>query len=91
MTEDQKLKYRLRTDLNNAMRARDEVRKSTLRIFRIDVNDHDFGTLILYLAHYSIGRSERKTQMGVYDASQIGTFQSILEKIEVLRQPIWQR
>ena len=32
MTEDQKLKARLRTDLNAAMRARDEVRKSTLRM-----------------------------------------------------------
>ena len=32
MTEHQKLKARLRTDLNAAMRARDEVRKSTLRM-----------------------------------------------------------
>ena len=32
MTEDQNLKARLRTDLNAAMRARDEVRKSTLRM-----------------------------------------------------------
>jgi len=32
VTEDQKLKARLRTDLNDAMRARDEVRKSTLRM-----------------------------------------------------------
>ena len=32
MTDDQKLKARLRTDLNAAMRARDEVRKSTLRM-----------------------------------------------------------
>ena len=32
MTEDQKLKARLRTDLNDAMRARDEVRKSTIRM-----------------------------------------------------------
>jgi uncharacterized protein YqeY len=32
VTEDQKLKARLRTDLNAAMRARDEVRKSTLRM-----------------------------------------------------------
>ena len=32
MTEDQKLKARLRTDLNDAIRARDEVRKSTLRL-----------------------------------------------------------
>ncbi|MCW2932123.1 MAG: YqeY family protein [Actinomycetia bacterium] len=32
MTEDQKLKARLRTDLNAAMRARDDVRKSTLRM-----------------------------------------------------------
>ena len=32
MTEDQKLKHRLRSDLNDAIRARDEVRKSTLRM-----------------------------------------------------------
>src|SRR3984957_13567882 len=32
VTEDQKLKVRLRTDLNAAMRARDDVRKSTLRM-----------------------------------------------------------
>jgi uncharacterized protein len=32
VTEDQKLKERLRTDLNAAMRARDDVRKSTLRM-----------------------------------------------------------
>ena len=32
MTEDQKLKDRLRSDLNDAIRARDEVRKSTLRM-----------------------------------------------------------
>lgn len=32
MTEHQKLKAQLRTDLNAAMRARDEVRKSTLRM-----------------------------------------------------------
>ena len=32
MTEDQKLKTRLRADLNDAIRARDEVRKSTLRM-----------------------------------------------------------
>jgi uncharacterized protein YqeY len=32
VTEDQKLKTRLRADLNDAMRARDEVRKSTLRM-----------------------------------------------------------
>jgi uncharacterized protein len=32
VTEHQKLKERLRTDLNAAMRARDDVRKSTLRM-----------------------------------------------------------
>jgi uncharacterized protein YqeY len=32
VTEDQKLKHRLRSDLNDAIRARDEVRKSTLRM-----------------------------------------------------------
>jgi uncharacterized protein YqeY len=32
VTEDQKLKGRLRSDLNDAIRARDEVRKSTLRM-----------------------------------------------------------
>jgi uncharacterized protein YqeY len=32
VTEHQKLKERLRTDLNAAMRARDEVKKSTLRM-----------------------------------------------------------
>jgi uncharacterized protein YqeY len=32
VTEDQKLKARLRTDLTDAMRARDDVRKSTLRM-----------------------------------------------------------
>jgi uncharacterized protein YqeY len=32
VTEDQKLKDRLRSDLNDAIRARDEVRKSTLRM-----------------------------------------------------------